>query len=51
MCPGVRLEGWLRWFSLPLGGVECRGHMHSLFLLPALLKQQLGFGLFVSCYQ
>ena len=55
MCPGVRPEGWLKWFALPLGGVVCRGHVqypafspNPLILLPALWKWQLGF--LVSLY-
>ena len=31
--PGVRLEGWLRWFAHPLGGAECRGMRSALLLL------------------
>lgn len=27
MGPGVRPEGWLRWFAHPFGGVICRGHV------------------------
>ena len=26
MCPGLRLEGWLRCFAHPYGGGECKGH-------------------------
>ena len=25
MCPGIRLEGWLRWFAHPSVGGVCRG--------------------------
>ena len=25
MCPGIRLEGWLRWFAHPSVGGTCRG--------------------------
>ena len=25
VCPGVGLEGWLRWFAHPFGGGVCRG--------------------------
>ena len=35
VCPEVRPEGWLRWFAHPLGGGVCRGHEHTLLLLPA----------------
>ena len=40
VCPEVRPEGWLRWFAHLLGGGVCRGHEHTLLLLPApwLLK-------------
>ena len=56
MCPGVELEGLLRWFAHPLGGVVCRGHVqypafapNTLFFLLALQKWQLSiFSLFVS---
>ena len=35
VCPGVRLEGWLRWFAYPLGGGVCRGPCPgTLLLLP-----------------
>ena len=27
VCQGLGLEGWLRWFAYPLGGVVCRGHV------------------------
>ena len=27
VCPGVRPEGWLKWFAPPSGGVERRGHI------------------------
>ena len=50
MCSEVRLEGWLRWFANPLGGIECRGHTkyavfapNTLFLLWVLPKWQLDF--------
>ena len=50
MCPGLELEGWLRWFAHSSGGVECRGHAqypvfvpNILFLLQALQKWQLDF--------
>ena len=33
VCPGVRLEGWLRWFAHPLGGGMCRGPCPSTLLL------------------
>ena len=55
MCPGVGLEGWLRCFAHPLGGVECREHArfpafapNALFLLPALQKWQLSFLVFCT---
>ena len=59
MCPGVGLEGWLRCFAHPSGGVVCWGHAQypafapdTLLLLWALQKWQLGyFGLFVSFVQ
>ena len=31
MCPGVGLEGFLKWFVHPLGGIVCMGH--ALYLL------------------
>ena len=31
MCPGVRLEGWLRCFAHPFGGVVCRVLQHPIF--------------------
>ena len=34
VCPGVRLEWWLRWFAQRSGGVECRGMLSTLLLLP-----------------
>ena len=34
MCPGVGLQGWLRWLAHPVGGAECRGHVQYLLLLP-----------------
>ena len=45
MCPGVRLEGWLRCFAHLFSGGVCRGHE---LLLQALQKWQLGF--LVSLY-
>ena len=54
---GVRLEGCLRCFAQPSGGVECRGHAQypvfvpdTLFLLPPLQKWQLGFLVFLSLF-
>ena len=41
MCPGVRLEGWLRWSAHPLGGVVCRGHVQ--YPVCSLQTWQLGF--------
>ena len=38
MDPGVGLEGWLRWFAHPFGGILCRGHV---LLRPAFQKCQL----------
>ena len=56
MCPGVRPEGWLRWFAHPLGGVVCRGHAQYPAFVPAFApgssKVAVGFsGLFVSFVQ
>ena len=48
VCPGVGLEGWLRWFAHPLVRVSCRGRGSTLLLLQALQKWQLGF--LVSLY-
>ena len=47
MCPGVRLEGCLRWSAHPSGGVVCRGRAQYLLLLPALQKWQLRFLVFL----
>ena len=48
-CPGVWLEGWLRWSAHPFGGIECRGDAqcpafapNTLLLLLTLQKWQLG---------
>ena len=30
MFPGVRMEGWRRWFAHPLGGGVCRGMLNTL---------------------
>ena len=53
VCPGVRLEGWLRWSAHPFGGVVCREHAQypafapdTLLFLPVLQKWQLGFLVF-----
>lgn len=35
MCPGVRMEGWQRWFAHPLGGGVCRGHAQNPAFLPS----------------
>ena len=43
MCPGVGLEGWLRWSARPSGDVECRGHAQNTPLLQPPQKWQLGF--------
>ena len=50
VCPGVRPEGWLKWFAPTSGGVECRGHMqypafalYTLLLFLTLQKWQFGF--------
>ena len=32
VCPGVRLEGWLRWSAHPSVGL-CAGAMHNTLLL------------------
>ena len=52
--PGVGLQGWLRCFAHPLGGVLCRRHVQypafapdTLFLLQVLQKGQLGFLVFL----
>jgi len=37
MCPGVRLGGWLRWSTHPLGGAVCRGHMQYSAFAPETL--------------
>ena len=51
MCPGVRLEGWLRYFACPLGGV-CRGHAQSSAFALSSSKVAAGFfDLFVSFVQ
>ena len=50
MCPGVGLEGWLRWSALPLGGVLCSGHAQDPAFAPGSSEAAVGlFGLFVSC--
>ena len=53
---GVELEGWFRRFAQCIGAVVWKGHAqypaftpNTLFLLPTLQEQQLGFGLFLSC--
>ena len=38
VCPGVGLDGWLRWFAHPFGGGVCRAMCNTLFLLQALQK-------------
>ena len=50
VCPGVRLEGWLRWFAQTLGGgvQEGGGIGSTLLSLLALPKWKLGFS--VSLY-
>ena len=44
-CPGVRLEGWLRWFAHTLGGGvgEGGGIGSTLLSLLAFPKWKLGF--------
>ena len=37
MCPGVRLEGWLRWSTHPRGGAVCRGHVQYSDFAPETL--------------
>ena len=37
MCPGVRLEGWLRWSTHPLGGAVSRGHVQYSDFAPETL--------------
>ena len=53
VCPRVELEGWLRCFAHPSGGVVCRGHAqyrafapNVLFLVQALQRWQLRFLVF-----
>ena len=50
MCPGVRLEVWLRWSARPFGGVECRGHTQDPAFALSFSELTVGFfGLFVCC--
>ena len=42
VCPGVRPEGWLRWFAHPLGGVLCRGHAQDPAFAPGSSKEAVG---------
>ena len=54
MGPGVKLEGWLRWFSHPFGGVVCRVHaLYPAFLLPAFfapVSSEVAVGFLVFLY-
>ena len=40
---GVGLEGRLRWFAHPLGGVVCRGHAQYAAFAPGSSKVAVGF--------
>ena len=46
MCPGVRLEGWLRCFAHRLGGVVCRGYARDPAFAPG--SSDLAVGVFGS---
>ena len=49
VCPGVRLEEWLRWFAHPFVVLRA-GHLRStLFLLLDLQKWQFWWGFFFFC--
>ena len=37
MCPGVKSEGWFRWFAQPSSGVECRKHAQYFIFPPNTL--------------
>ena len=52
MCPGVGLEGRLRWFAHPLAEAVCNGHAQPPAFAPLSSKVAVGFsGLFVSSVQ
>jgi len=52
VCPGVKSEGWFRWFAQPSSGVECRKHaQYPVFPLFSSEMAVEIFGLFVSFVQ
>ena len=43
VCSGIGLEGWLRWFTHPFGGIVCRGHVQYPAFPPDSLEVAIGF--------
>ena len=49
MCPGDRLEGWLKWLIIPLNGVYAWGMLSTLLFAPGSSEVAVGiFALFVA---
>ena len=50
-CPGVELEGWLRWLAHPSGVGVCRGHVQVPAFVSNASEVAVGLcGVFVSCH-
>ena len=48
VCSGIGLEGWLRWFTHPFGGIVCRGHVQYPAFPPDSLEVAIGFLVFAG---
>ena len=50
VCPGMRTEGWFRWFVHPLGSVVCRGRVQYPAFAPGTSKVAAGFLVWVFLF-